>query len=267
MSPPATWPVALTIAGSDSSGGAGVQADLKTFAAHQVYGASALTAVTAQNTQGVLDVFVLPPELVHAQLVAVLDDLPVAATKTGMLGSAAVVDAVTSVLKSRNTAPLVIDPVFRATSGRCLLDEAGVEAVRDRLLPLADLVTPNRDEAGLLSGMRDRDRTEQARCLVDLGAGAVLITGGDGTGADAVDLFFDGRLFHEFRRPRLQTPSTHGTGCTLSAAITAQLAAGECLVDGVGAARDYLQQCLENARVLGRGHGPLHHFHAYWETP
>lgn len=268
MRTPPAWPVALTIAGSDSSGGAGVQADLKTFAAHEVYGASAVAAVTAQNTRTIVAGCVLTPDLVVAQMEAVLVDLPVVATKTGMLGSAAIVEAITPLLMTRRSGPLVVDPVIRSTSGHGLLDDAGVSALRKHLLPLADLITPNREEATALCGRATSagEVREQARCLIDLGARAVLITGGDAQDDMVMDLFHDGHDFHEIRRPRVRTTSTHGTGCTLSAAVTARLARGESLFDAIEAARDYLQLCLEGARPLGGGAGPLHHFHGMWRA-
>ena len=268
MSTPPDWPVALTIAGSDSSGGAGVQADLKSFAAQEVYGVSVVAAVTAQNRRAVVAACVLEPDMVVAQLAAVLDDFPVAATKTGMLGSAAIVEAITPLLTTGRSGRLVVDPIIRSTSGHCLLDDAGVRALRTLLLPLADLLTPNRDEAIALCGdaAATDDVREQARCLVDLGARAVLITGGEGQDDIVSDLFHDGREFHEVQRPRVRTSSTHGTGCTLSAAVTARLARGEPLIDAVEAARDYLQLCLESARPLGGSAGPLHHFHGMWRA-
>ena len=268
MSQPRAWPVALTIAGSDPSGGAGVQADLKTFAAQQVYGASVVTAVTAQNTREVVDVLVLSPNIVVAQMSAVLDDLDVAATKTGMLGSAAVIEATVAVLKAHRRGPLVVDPLIRSTSGRRLLDDAGVNALRERLLPMADLLTPNREEASILCGdaVDPGDVHAQARHLARLGARAVLVTGGAGQDDVVTDVLHEGRDFRTLRRPRVRTRSTHGTGCTLSAAVTARLAHGDSLVDATTTARDYLQCCLQGARPLGGGNGPLHHFHGMWSS-
>ena len=261
------WPVALTIAGSDCSAGAGLQADLKTFAAHQIYGASVVTAVTAQNTRGLGDCLVLPRGLITAQLAAVLDDLPVAAAKTGMLGSEEVVEAVTEILGQRNVGPLVIDPVLRSSSGTPLLDERGVTALRRTLLPLATLVTPNREEAAILAGGPGAGPRDRARQIAALGVGAVLITGGDTDEDPVLDLLYDGHGFQEITRPRVRTTSTHGTGCTLSAAITARLARGDVLAEAVAGACDFVRKSLESARAIGEGSGPLHHFHALWREP
>lgn len=261
---------ALTIAGSDSGGGAGIQADLKAFSALGVYGASVVTAVTAQNTRAVTAVLPIPPEIVLAQIDAVLDDIRVDAVKLGMLGGADVVEAVAGRL-DRHAAPVVVDPVMVAKSGAALLEEAAVAAVRDRLLPLATLVTPNLPEAARLLGCAPAgsvaEMEAQGRRLRDLGAAAVLMKGGHGRGAVCTDLLVTGDarpLLLE--APRIATANTHGTGCSLSAAIAAGLARGQGLAEAVRAAHAWLQGAIRGADGLGigSGHGPVHHFHALW---
>jgi hydroxymethylpyrimidine/phosphomethylpyrimidine kinase len=255
--------VALTIAGSDSGGGAGIQADLRTFAAHGVHGTSALTAVTAQNSTGVSAWVALEPAMVVAQMEAVATDMPVAAAKTGMLASAAIVAAVAEAAGRLGLAPLVVDPVIVAKSGDRLLDRAAERAYVERLFPLAALVTPNLHEAGALLGREVRDLAAMrgaARDLVALGARAVLVKGGALAG-DAVDVFFDGARLVDVPSPRIDTPNTHGTGCTLSAAICARLAPGEDLLDAVRAAKDYLTEGLRRSYAVGKGRGVVHHLH------
>src|SRR5512138_1272528 len=220
---------ALTIAGTDSGGGAGIQADLKTFAAHGVYGLSVITAVTAQNTQGVSAVQVLKPATVLNQIGAVITDFQVAALKTGMLANATLVEAVARAIRSARLGPLVVDPVMVAKSGDRLLDERAVAALAGELLPLAALVTPNLPEAEVLTGMPVRtleDQREAARRIVGMGARAVVVKGGHADAAEIVDVLLDGQSFTEFRIERVPGTSTHGTGCTFSAAITAHLALG-----------------------------------------
>jgi hydroxymethylpyrimidine/phosphomethylpyrimidine kinase len=258
--PPA---VALTIAGSDSSGGAGIQADLKTFAAHGVYGASAIAALTAQNTTGVTSVHAVPPAFVAAQIDAVADDLPIAAVKTGMLFDAGIVAAVADVLRRRAFPNLVVDPVMVSKSGARLLEEDAVKALCERLLPLATLVTPNLPEAAVLAGRpveSDEDRREAARRIAGLGARAVLVKGGHATGPEAIDLYYEDGRFEILRSPRQATRHTHGTGCTLSAAIAARLAKGDPLFEAVQGAKEYLGRALKAAPGLGHGSGPLEHF-------
>jgi hydroxymethylpyrimidine/phosphomethylpyrimidine kinase len=254
---------ALTIAGSDSGGGAGIQADLKTFAAYGAFGMSALTAITAQNTVAVTAVQVLPAALVRAQIDAVLTDLGTDVIKTGMLGSAEVVRAVAEALAAhRPTALLVVDPVMIAKSGNTLLDTDAVEALRTLLLPYADLVTPNAPEAAALTGHEVHSTAtarEAARRLHGLGARAVLVKGGHLPGEDVVDVFFDGQALHELRGPRLPGPHTHGTGCTLASAIAAGLALGRPLEAAVADARAYVAGAIAHAPRLGHGHGPLDH--------
>lgn len=255
-------PAALTIAGSDSSGGAGIQADLRTFAALEVYGASAITAVTSQNTLGVRGVEVLSPRFVASQIDAVLDDVPVGAIKTGMLASAAVAEAVVVELTKCNV-PIVVDPVMVAKSGALLLDDDAVAVVASRLLPLATLVTPNLAEAERLVGFPVRtvdDQERAARLLVDRGAKAALVKGGHAQG-DPVDVLFIGEslTLKKLTSKRVDTPHTHGTGCTYSAAIVARLARGEDLRAAVSGAKAWLTDALRSAPGIGHGVGPVDH--------
>ena len=263
----ATIPIALTIAGSDSSGGAGIQADLKTFAALRVYGASALTAITAQNTVGVQAVEVLPASFVMAQIASVLSDLDVRAIKTGMLANTSIVVAVAERLKTVSV-PIVVDPVMVATSGDALLSEDAIAAVREQLLPVATLITPNLPEAARLLDQPvatdEASMRAQAEALMRLGCKAVLVKGGHGSGSEAIDILFDGQTMNRLARPRVATRNTHGTGCTLSAAIAAGLAHGLAMADAVEQAKYYLWTALQQADRLdvGRGHGPVHHMFA-----
>jgi hydroxymethylpyrimidine/phosphomethylpyrimidine kinase len=256
--------IALTIAGSDSGGGAGIQADLKTFHRFGVFGTSVITAVTAQNTLGVAAWAALDPALIRAQIDAVAADLRPAAVKSGMLADAAVVRVVASALRDHRLGPYVLDPVMVATSGDLLLEESAVGAIARELVPLADLVTPNLDETEILVGgpVRDVAAMERAaRTLVDrLGARAALVKGGHLSGSTTVDVLFDGERIAHFSHERIQTTSTHGTGCTLSSAITAQLALGSPLHDAVSTALDYVHRAIATAPGLGAGHGPLNHF-------
>jgi hydroxymethylpyrimidine/phosphomethylpyrimidine kinase len=258
-----TAPVALTIAGSDSGAGAGIQADLKTFSALDVYGLTVITAITAQNTVGVRAVQEIEPQLIAAQVDAVVEDFPVAAVKTGMLASAAIIEVVANAVKRHRMGPLVVDPVMVAKSGDRLLRPDAVNALRHRLLPLADVVTPNIPEAEVLAEttIRSRDdRVSAARRIVSLGARAVIVKGGHAEGDPVIDLLVDEQGVIEFSAPRIATDQTHGTGCTFSAAITAGLASGLSLRVAVGEARAYLSQALAQAPGLGHGHGPLQHF-------
>ena len=260
--------IALTIAGSDSGGGAGIQADLKTFSALGVYGASALTAVTAQNTRAVTAVEMVSPRLVRAQIAAVLDDLDVGAIKIGLLGDPQVIRAVAEGLRGCNL-PLVLDPVMVAKSGDRLLAAEAVAALRDELLPLATLLTPNLPEAAaLLERPPGADPGGQGRALLALGPEWVLMKGGHAEGAVCTDVLF-GPEPAAFRPPRIATRNTHGTGCTLSAAIAAGLAQGMAMPQAVGRAHGYLQAAIAAADRLriGAGHGPVHHFHAFWKEP
>jgi hydroxymethylpyrimidine/phosphomethylpyrimidine kinase len=258
--------VALTIAGSDSGGGAGIQADLTTFFRFGVYGTSAITAVTAQNTIGVSRWEAVSPELLRAQIDAVATDLRPSAVKSGMVGTAESIRIVAESLRRHNLAPYVLDPVIVATSGDALIKNDGARAIRDELVPLATLVTPNADEVFALTGERIGDESSMRRAaeqLIALGAKAALIKGGHvGSSDDStiVDLLYDDGEFTVFNHARIKTKNTHGTGCTLSAAITAQLAIGVPLRESVRRAIDYVQAALETALALGSGNGPINHF-------
>ncbi len=258
---------ALTIAGSDSGGGAGIQADLKTFAALGVYGSSVITAITAQNTVGVTAVHEIPTELIAAQLDAVLSDIGTDAAKTGMLSSAPIIATVAAAVKRHNVQQLVVDPVMVAKSGDRLLREDAVSALRTDLLPLALVVTPNIPEAEVLAGMTittDHERGEAARRIAAYGPRYVVVKGGHATG-EPVDLLFDGRaLIAIAAGPRIETTNTHGTGCTFAAAITAGLAQGLAVEAAVREAKAYLNAALQASYSIGAGHSPVHHFHRWW---
>jgi len=266
-------PIALTIAGSDSSGGAGIQADLKTFSALGVYGASAVTALTAQNTQGVDDVMAVPPEFVLEQMRSVASDLAVGAIKIGMLATGPIIEAVADGLDDFPGVPVVLDPVMVATSGDPLLDEDAVDLLRKRLVPRADLITPNTREAAALLGEPDESRAKwlegRAERLRALGARAVLLTGGESIAETALDIFVDDNGTQRLEAPRVLTENTHGTGCTLSSAIAAELAKGETLDKAVKLAKLYVTAAIIAADEIevGKGRGPVHHFHALWPKP
>ena len=258
-----TTSVALTIAGSDSGGGAGIQADLKTFAAFGVYGLSVITAVTAQNTIGVRAVQEIDPAVITAQLDAVAEDFSIGALKTGMLSSAAIIEAVVDGITRHELQPLVVDPVMVAKSGDRLLRQDAVDALRRKLLPIARVVTPNIPEAEVLAGRAIRNREDRvlaARRIMEFGARAVVIKGGHSGEDPVVDLLVDQEGVHEYRANRIATTSTHGTGCTFAAAIAAGLAKGMDLAGAVGQAREYLSRALAAAPGLGHGHGPMNHF-------
>jgi len=263
MSEPITT---LTIAGSDSSGGAGIQADLKTFAALGVYGTSAITAITAQNTVGVIEMLPLSADLVTAQIEAVAGDITLHATKTGMLATAAIVEAVAAAIQELELPLVVVDPVMISKSGARLLDDDGIQVLRAELLPRCAVVTPNIPEAEVLSGRRIGS-IEHARAAAhdihQMGGSAVVITGGHGEGDEIVDLLFDGGMFTELRTARIDTRNTHGTGCTFASAVAAQLALGHSVVDAVVSAQGYVLGAIQHGLPLGRGHGPLDHF---WRT-
>lgn len=257
---------ALTVAGSDSGGGAGIQADLKTFAAIGVHGTSAITALTAQNTLGVTGIFDLPPAFVEAQFDAIAGDIGVDAMKTGMLFNAAIIEAVVGKIHQYGVSRVVVDPVMVATSGDLLLREDAIDAVKARLLPLALVVTPNRREAEVLSGLRlntDDDVQEACRRIHRLGPRYVLVKGGHAPG-DAVDWLFDGKQITPYRAPRIDTSNTHGTGCTLSAAIAAYLALGREVAEAVAGAKEYISAAIRYAYPLGKGHGPVNHMFALY---
>jgi len=254
---------ALTIAGSDSGGGAGIQADLKTFAAHGVYGTSAVTAVTAQNTTGVTAIEALSADLVTAQIEAVMSDIGAHAAKTGMLANAAIVEAVAAAVEDLEIPLLVVDPVMISKSGDTLLDDEAFAMMKAELLRRAFLVTPNLPEAEALSGVTirgDEDRREAARRIVALGASAVIVKGGHARSQGIVDLLYDGHRFTDFRTERVSGRDLHGTGCTFAAALTAHLALGQTLVEAVPLAQAYVAGAIRHAPGLGRGHGPVDHF-------
>lgn len=263
-------PRLLTIAGSDSGGGAGIQADLKTFAAQGAYGMSVITAVTAQNTREVRAVFEVPPDIVAAQIDAVLEDIGADAVKIGMLASAVLVRVVAERLRTHLTGtgvPIVLDPVMVAKSGDRLLREDAVEALKSELLPLATVVTPNLPELEALTGLAVAGEGERARAAAALAAHrqAVLAKGGHAEGDEVVDLLLTEGRVHRFVHPRLHTRATHGTGCTLSSAIAARLGAGEELTRAVEGAIEYLQGAMAAAFPLstGKGHGPVDHFYLW----
>jgi hydroxymethylpyrimidine/phosphomethylpyrimidine kinase len=253
----------LTIAGSDSGGGAGIQADLKTFAAHRVYGTSALTAVTAQNTRGVRAWTALSPDLVRAQIEAVAEDIGVDAVKLGMLANGAIVTVVAAAIRSLKLPNVVLDPVMVAKGGERLLEDDAVTAIRTGLLPLVDVITPNVPEAEVLAGMTigslDDMRTAAYRIL-ELGPRVVLVKGGHLPGPESIDLAVTTRESFELRGPRVDTTSTHGTGCTLASAIAANLALGLETREALSRAREYVQGAILHAPRIGGGHGPLNHF-------
>jgi len=255
--------VTLTIAGSDSGGGAGIQADLKTFHAFGTFGTSALTAVTAQDTGGVRDVRILDPGIVEGQIRAVADDLSPSATKTGMLGDAATVRTVARTLADLRLPGLVVDPVMVAQSGDPLLAEEAVEILAAELLPLAEIATPNLDEAAALAGAAIEDEAgmrDAARRILDLGPSAVLLKGGHLEAEEVVDLYHDGSSWREWRTPRLRTRAGHGTGCTLSAGIAAGLALGRSPLQAVDVAVRFTREALATAPGLGAGSSPLNHW-------
>ena len=259
-------PTALTIAGSDSGGGAGIQADLKTFAAFGVYGTSAITALTAQNTRAVSDVHIVPAEFVEEQIEAVVSDLGCDAVKTGMLATSSIVEVVAAAVESMQLPNLVVDPVMVAKSGDHLLDEEAVHAVRWTLLRLARVVTPNIPEAEVLAKMPINtldDMREAARRIAMLKPRAVVIKGGHMTGPEVIDLVLEAGTYTELVSPRIASPNTHGTGCTFAAAIAAQLAKGVELVAAVREAKIYVAGAMQPGIPLGGGHRPLDHFWRY----
>ena len=262
-------PISLTIAGSDSGGGAGIQADLRTFAFHCVHGASAITCVTAQNTVGVARVDVLPAPVVVAQLEAVVADLKVLSTKTGMLANQEIIAAVAKQVEMMGLTELVVDPVMVSRTGAQLIDDRAVALLRDALIPLATIVTPNRYEAQILSGLEINSQDDMkvaAEKIYQLAgkqgrAGAVLVKGGGMTGENrGVDVWFDGQKLEVLKTETVETKNTHGTGCTLSAAIAANLALGKDPRTAVGLAKDYVTSALKYSLNIGRGVGPVGHF-------
>lgn len=259
-----TLPQVLTIAGSDSGGGAGIQADIKAMSANGVFAMSAITAITAQNTEEVTEVFELPTSIIAAQIDAIFDDFDVAAVKTGMLSSTAVVETVAKMLKPQEVRLLVVDPVMISKSGHQLLKPDAIEAVKKQLLPLALLVTPNVHEAQLLSGIAITslaDARRAAKVIHGFGCRHVLIKGGHLLVERATDLLYDGRYFNVFKGEFIDTPHTHGTGCTFASAIAAHLARGKSLNDAVQTAKTYLTETIRHSLAIGHGRGPTNHFY------
>lgn len=260
-------PRALTIAGSDSGGGAGIQADIKTFTALNVYGMSAIASLTAQNTQRVVGIKDTPPEFLELQIDAVIDDIGVDAVKTGMLSNERIVRMVVKKINQHGVEKLVVDPVMRSKGGDSLLAKKAEVALKDELLPLAYIVTPNLSEAEILSGIRVssiEEMKQAAKEIKALGPKTVLVKGGHLESAEeAIDVLFDGNEFHMYRAPRIDTKNTHGTGCTYSAAICAGLAKGFHVLDAVEDAKEYVTQAIRQSFNLGKGHGPLNH---YWRS-
>ena len=254
---------ALTIAGSDSGGGAGIQADLKTFAAHGVYGTSALTAITSQNTRGVTDVWELPASLIESQIDAVITDIGADVVKTGMLSSSTVIEVVAAKARQHSLDALVVDPVMVAKGGDRLLRDDAVDALRSLLVPIAMVMTPNIPEAEALLGVKIEtleDAKEAAQALVGMGARAVVVKGGHLKGPPT-DILYDGEEFRAYTSRRIETTSTHGTGCTFASAIAANLAKGLPLRQAVSLAKSYVTSAIRMAQPIGRGHGPLNHFY------
>jgi hydroxymethylpyrimidine/phosphomethylpyrimidine kinase len=260
---------ALTIGASDSGGASGIQADLKTFAAFGVYGTSAVTAVTAQNTVGVNTVLAIPAPLVISQIEAVLSDIGASAVKTGMLASAAIARELAASLRTSRTENLVVDPMIVAKDGACLIDDEAVDALKREIVPLALCITPSLHEAEILTGLSIKswdDAKAAAAQIANMGAQSVLIKGGTlEPASNATDLFYDGRVFRDYTAARIDSRNTHGTGCTLSAGIAAGLAKGMQLTDAVSLAKSYVTLAIQHAYPIGHGHGPLHHFFRYWQ--
>jgi hydroxymethylpyrimidine/phosphomethylpyrimidine kinase len=263
-------PRALTIAGSDSGGGAGIQADLKTFTAFKVFGLSVLTSITAQDTQSVHGIYDLPPDFVKLQIDAVVSDIGVDAAKTGMLSNEAIISALTDKIKQYRIKKLVVDPVMRAKSGSALLKSEAEKALIKGLLPLAFVVTPNLLEAEVLSAIKIssiEDMKEAAKRIKSIGCEYVLIKGGHINWLQqATDILYDGKDFYEFTSPRIETKNTHGTGCTYSAAICAGLSKGLNAIEAISEAKDYVTGAIRRSFNLGKGHGPLNHFWRSDET-
>lgn len=254
----------LTIAGSDSGGGAGIQGDIKAMSANGVFALSVITAVTAQNTEEVTDVFELPVSIIAAQLDAVFDDFEISAVKTGMLSSAAVISTVVRLLKPQQVGQLVVDPVMISKSGQALLKPEAVEALTKDLFPLALLVTPNVHEAQQLSGVEIKtlaDARRAAKVIAQFGCRHVLIKGGHLIAERGTDLLYDGRFFQIYKGEFIDTTHTHGTGCTFASAITAQLARGKSVPDAVQAAKTYVTEAIRHSLAIGHGKGPTNHFY------
>ena len=259
-------PTVMTIAGSDSGGGAGIQADLKTFSALGVFGTSTLTAITAQNTVGVTAVHEIPTDVISAQIDAVITDIGADAVKTGMLSSSAIVETVADAIRRHAVANLVVDPVMVAKSGDRLLREEAIASICGSLIPLAAVVTPNIPEAEDLTGhsiSTDAEVRRAAESIIEMGARSVVIKGGHRSGP-ATDVFYDGDRFQEFTTERIPSTNTHGTGCTFASAVAAGLAHGLEPSRAVAQAKEYVTEAIRASYPIGQGHGPLHHFHAFW---
>ena len=254
---------ACTIAGSDSGGGAGIQADIKVFAAHGVYGTSVITAVTAQNTRGITSVYNIPAKIIAQQLNAVLSDFNISAIKTGMLPSSAIIESVVKGLEKQQVKNLVVDPVMVSSSGFKLMSRNAITVMKKKLFPLALLVTPNIPEAEILANMNihsTEDVQEAAKRIMEFGCRNVLIKGGHSEFAPATDILYDGKMFHQFKAQLIRTRHTHGTGCVYSAAITAHLAKGEQLAAAIRKSKKYITQAIEQGLALGHGNGPVNPF-------
>jgi hydroxymethylpyrimidine/phosphomethylpyrimidine kinase len=255
--------VALTIAGSDSSGGAGIQADLKTFQALGVFGISAVTAVTVQNTQKVYAVQEIEPRIVYDQIICLFDDMTINAVKIGMVASVSLIEAIAGALSKVTAPPVVLDPVMISKSGYALLNSDARQALIEKLFPLAEVVTPNIHEAEALTDMRIASERQMRDCackILELGAANVVVKGGHMQGASATDILYDGKQFASIQAPRIDTRNTHGTGCTFSSAIAAHLALGFSFFDAVSRAKDYVSGAIAHSLNIGKGHGPTHHF-------
>ena len=263
-------PRVMTIAGSDSGGGAGIQADLKTFAALGCYGTSAITAITAQNTLGVAAVHEVPLDDIGAQIDAVVSDIGADAVKTGMLSSTGIVDLVAAKAREHRFPILVVDPVMISATGARLLRQEAVDTIKSTLFPLATVVTPNIPEAEALIGSsigNFASMREAAKAIHAMGPKWVVVKGGHMEGEQSVDILFDGHEFNEYAAPRVETGSTHGTGCTFASAVAAGLAHGKSVPESVGAAKEYVTLAIKSAFPIGHGNGPLNHFTGWWSSP
>ena len=255
--------MALTIAGSDSSGGAGIQADLKTFQALGVFGTSAITAVTVQNTQKVYAIQEMEPQIVHDQIVCLFDDIAIDAIKIGMVASVPLIDAIAEALEKVAAPAVVLDPVMISKSGYALLNQDARTALIDKLFPLAEVVTPNIHEAEALTNQTIGSEAHMRECairILELGAAKVVVKGGHMQGDQATDILYDGHHFESIQTPRIETHNTHGTGCTFSSAIAAHMALGFPFFQAVTRAKQYISGAIANALDIGKGHGPTHHF-------
>ena len=264
LSPPIMKKAVLTIAGSDSSGGAGIQADLKAMSANGVFGMSVITSITAQNTLGVSDIFHLPSSIIEAQLAAIFSDIPVEVVKTGMLATVAIVTTVSRTLTQQNPSHLIVDPVMVAKGGQSLLEPEAISLLKTELIPQASLLTPNIHEAEILAGMPIQtlaDARAAAKIIYQLGCKHVLIKGGHLGEQPGTDLLYDGRFFRMYKSEFIQTNNTHGTGCTFASAIAAQIAKGKAIQDAIEVAKTYTTEAIRHSLSIGKGHGPTDHFY------